>query len=357
MRSLPLLSKMLLLSLMIPSVGCGTANKPGSGKTGTDSAGDGGGAKPKVAFVSNNTHEFWNIVEKGFNAGAKEGNADPVFQRPQDGTPAGQKKIIDALVARGVKAISISVIDPENQTDYLNSVAKKTPLLAVDNDAEKSNRLCYIGTDNVKAGRAVGKLIKEAMPAGGKIGLFVGQIEPLNARQRIQGVLEELDIPIEKLGTASATRSKDGKYELVRKEAYTDDTKQNVARENAAIALTKYAGDDLCLVGLWAYNPPAILNAVKEAKREGKVKIIGFDENNETLQGIEEGTIYGTVVQNPYMFGKRAAEVMAKIARGEDPKLPKDGKENIEERIITKQGGAGRLKVNNFKAELDQLTK
>ncbi len=340
MHSLPILIRLVLVALFLVPLGCGGSNKP------------------KVAFVTNNTHEYWNLVKKGFYDELRNhSNVEGIFQQPPEGTPAGQKKIIDALLAKGVKAISLSVIDPENQTEYLDSVADKVPLLAVDNDAEKSHRKCYIGTDNVKAGRTVGKLVKEAMPAGGKIALFVGQIEPLNARQRVQGVLEELGIPTEKLGFASALQSKDGKYELVRKETYTDDTKQNVARENASVALSKNPGDDLCLIGLWAYNPPAILQAAKDAKRAGKVKIIGFDENYETLQGIEDGSIYATVVQNPYLFGKRAAEVMAMIASGENPRFPADGKEIVEERIVTKEGGKRRLKASAFKEELENLKK
>src|SRR5205823_10001037 len=52
--------------------------------------------------------------------------------------------------------------------------------------------------------------------------------------------------------------------------------------------------------------PISILNAAKEVKLEGKVKIVGFDEDLETLKGIDDGYIYGTVVQNPYEFGKRS---------------------------------------------------
>jgi ribose transport system substrate-binding protein len=273
---------------------------------------------------------------------------DLLFHRPDNGTAAEQKQIIDTLLPRGVKAISISVIDPENQTEYLNSVAAKVPLLAIDNDAEKSNRRCYIGTDNVKAGRAVGKLVKEALPEGGVIALFVGQIEPINARERVQGVLEELGI--------EGTKSKDGKYRLQRKEPYTDNVQQNEAKKNAVTVLAALKDEpNVCLVGLWAYNPPAILSAAKEVKREGKVKIVGFDEDLETLKGIDDGYIYATVVQNPYEFGRRSVEVMAALAKGENPHLPANGKEYVPERIITKDGGAGRIKADEFRKELARL--
>jgi ribose transport system substrate-binding protein len=220
----------------------------------------------------------------------------------------------------------------------------------VDNDAPKSKRKCYIGTDNVKAGRAVGKLIKEAMPKGATLALFVGLAEVDNARERIQGILEELGFEADKL------KSKDGRYRLHRKEAFADQASPRVARELAHTALAQLQDEtDICLVGLWAYNPPAILSAVKEKKLVGKVTIVGFDEDFNTLKGIDEGAIYGTVVLNPYEFGRKSVEVMASLARGEEVEFPANSFLPIPERIVTKEGGNGRLKASEYYAEIRKI--
>jgi ribose transport system substrate-binding protein len=115
-----------------------------------------------------------------------------LFRRPKQPTAAAQKEIIEDLLNRGAQAIAVSVIDPVNQKDYLNQIADKVPLLTQDNDAEDTRRRCYIGTHNYRAGRAVGKMVKEVLPDGGTIAIFVGQPDPLNAKQRRQGVLDEL---------------------------------------------------------------------------------------------------------------------------------------------------------------------
>ena len=151
-----------------------------------------GDGKIKVAFVSNNEEEFWSIAQAGTRKAARDFNVEVLFRRPKQGTAAAQKEIIDDLLGNGVKAIAISVIDPKNQTDYLDKIAAQVPLIAVDNDAPQSKRRCYIGTDNVAAGRAVGKLVKEVLSDGGTIAIFVGQPDPINARERRQGVLDEL---------------------------------------------------------------------------------------------------------------------------------------------------------------------
>jgi ribose transport system substrate-binding protein len=155
-------------------------------------AGGGREGRPRVAFVSNNEAEFWTIAEAGTRKAEKEFDVEVLFRRPKSPTAAAQKEIIQDLLSQDVKAIAISVIDPANQTEYLDQIAGKVALITVDNDAPKSKRLCYIGTDNIAAGRAVGELVKQAMPDGGHVGLFVGQPDPVNARERVQGVRDAL---------------------------------------------------------------------------------------------------------------------------------------------------------------------
>jgi ribose transport system substrate-binding protein len=309
-------------------------------------------AKSKVAFVSNNAFDFWTIAEAGCRKAEGElGTVEVVFKKPPNGTAADQKEIIDALVAQGVKAIAISVIDPKNQTNFLDRIAAKVPLITQDNDAPESKRLCYIGTDNYEAGKAVGKLVKEAMPDGGTVAIFVGMIEPLNARQRRQGVLDEL------AGAKDARGPTYGKYKI-HGSAFTDGTDTRKAKENALNVLNALQGEkDVCLIGLWAYNPPAMLSAWKDFTGPNKqgVRLVGFDENAETLKGVEDGQLYGTVVQNPFGFGYESVKLMAALAKGDRSSVPGDGIRYVPHRVITKDGGAGRVKVADFKAELDKL--
>jgi ribose transport system substrate-binding protein len=310
-------------------------------------------ARPKVAFVSNNPDPFWSIVEAGCNKAAAEAGVECVFKKPPSGDPAAQQEILDSL-AGTVKAVSVSVIDPKNQTAYLNELAAKVPVLAVDNDAPASNRLCYIGTNNYDAGRSLGKLLKEAMPGGGAVAVFVGQTEALNARQRCQGVLDELadapDLPDPNaVGSPPAGSSQFGKYKLLK--VFTDQPEgETKAVQNASDALIQLKGEpNVALVGLWAYNPPAILTAVRDAGRLGKVAILGFDENPTTLQGVEDGHVFATVVQDPFGFGYESVQVMAKLAKGETYTGAK--LRGVPHRLVTKDGGPGRLTVAQYRAE------
>jgi ribose transport system substrate-binding protein len=321
--------------------------------------GCGRSSKIQVGFVSNNAEEFWSIAQAGANAAAAKADVDVDFKRPSPGTAAKQKEIIDAMLARGVKGISISVNDPKNQSDFLNSIADQVPLIAVDNDAPATRRRCYIGTDNYAAGRTAGELVKKAMPEGGTVAIFVGQIEPDNARARWHGVLDGI------AGHKGATGAKLGNYRIYGQGddnlPHTDGVNLKLAKEKADNVLTKLRAEgekNICLVGLWAYNPPALYRAVQDNDLQGKVKIVGFDEYKATLDGVEKGDVFATVVQDPYNFGYRSVEVMAALARGDDSVVPKDGMIILPYRIISRErteGVSGQwMSLQEFRKDLNQ---
>jgi ribose transport system substrate-binding protein len=294
-----------------------------------------GSGKTKIAFVTNNPDPFWNIVESGAKKRAtKEPDIELVFQKPAQGDAAVQKEVIDSLLNQNIKAIGISVIDPKNQAKYLDEIGEKVKLLTVDNDAPNTKRKCYIGTDNYEAGRAAGAMVKKAMPEGGVIAIFVGSLEGLNAQQRHRGVLDEL------AGVRNATGKVYGKYRLHK--TYTDQPEGEArGKENAVTAIAELENEpNVCFIGLWAYNPPGMLSAVKDKEKLGKVKLVGFDENEVTLDGVRDGHIYGTVVQQPYEFGYQSVKMMAALARGNDSELPKDKLVHVPHFAITKSGEA-----------------
>jgi ribose transport system substrate-binding protein len=286
----------LLFALLLTA--CQSSTTPSGG-------GRAAGGKHKLAFVTNNASDFWVIARKGTEKAAAEiPNIEVEFKIPSDGTAAEQQRIIDDLLARGIHGIAISPVDPANQAGMLNRAAAQTLVVTQDSDAPNSDRACYIGTDNVAAGRQAGELVKEALPQGGNIMVFVGVLDAANAQQRYQGLKEALE---------------GSNVKII--DVRTDNTDRVRAKSNAADTLVNNA-DIAGMVGLWSYNGPAILAAVKEANRTDKVKIIAFDEEDATLEGIREGSIYATVVQQPYEFGFRSMQLMAKVLDGDKSQIP-----------------------------------
>ncbi|MFY9342934.1 MAG: sugar-binding protein [Planctomycetota bacterium] len=310
--------------------------------------------KPKLAFVTNCVAEFWTVGTFGVEAAKKEFNVDAVVRMPPNGTAEEQKRILEDLLAKGVQGIALSPKDPENMTALLDKVAARALLITHDSDAPKSKRLCYVGMDNYDAGRMCGKLVAQAIPNGGPVVVLVGNLDQDNARRRRQGVIDEL------LGRSrdpsrfdkQDAELKGGKYEI--RATFTDQFDRQKAKAAAQDSLARW-GDIAAMVGLFEYEPPLILEAVKSAKAVGKVAVIGFDENEATLQGIVDGTVFGTVVQNPYEYGRKSLELLGKLVAAADDKaraalLPKGGFLDIPARQITKDN------VRAFWDDLKQKT-
>ena len=285
----------------------------------------------RIAFITNNAADFWTIARKGTEkADAALADIEVEF-RLGDGTAAGQKRILDDLLAKGVDGIAISPVDPANQMAMLNDAAKQALVFTHDSDAPDSKRECYVGTDNVAAGHQAGDLIKEALPQGGRIAIFVGKLDARNAQERIQGIKEVL------MGT---------KVEII--DVRTDDTDGSRAKSNVADTIVKYP-DVKALVGLWSYNGPAILSAVKDAKKVGQIKIVTFDEAEDTLTGIQDGAIFGTVVQQPFEFGYQAIKLMTQALKGDKSFIP------ANKQIIVPTLVVNKANVAEFRTKLNGL--
>lgn len=338
-------AELLVIALLCAGFsGCSDDNPSGSSRPGGAEAG-----QPSVAYVTNGIASFWVIAEKGAMDGGREFDANVNVLMPANGVE-DQRRMCQDLVAKGIDGIAISPIDPDNQGDLLAEISEHTKLITHDSDAPDSDRLCYIGMDNYTAGRMCGALVREAMPEGGSVMIFVGRLGQANARLRRQGVIDELldrSSDSSRYDDPGAGEIKGEKYTIL--DTRTDGFDFGKAKAQAQDAIAKY--DDLgCMVGLFAYNPPLMLDAVREADKLDQIKIVAFDEDAATLKAIAAGEMYGTVVQNPYKYGFESVRVLAALARGDESVIPEGGFMDIPARQIRRDN------VEEFSAELERLT-
>jgi ribose transport system substrate-binding protein len=347
-RSLISLVSIALLVVMLASFGCNGTKSGESGSNGSTEAGGESGkgieGPFKVAFITNQIADFWNIAAAGCRDAEKDFGVTVDVRMPVDATAVEQKRILEDLVASGIDAVAISPIDADNQKDLINRVAAKIPLITHDSDAPGTDRLMYIGMDNYRAGRMVGELVKEALPDGGNVLIYIGRLEQDNSKHRRQGVIDELlDRPrdLERFDPQEGVI--EGKYRIMA--TITDTGKPDIAQRKAEDSINAYPNVN-AMVGLFEYNPPACYQALKKADMLGKVKLIGFDENDITLQAIKDGTCTGTVVQNPYEYGYKSVEVLLKLLKGDKSVIPESKVIGIAPRKIVKKN------VDEFWADL-----
>ena len=277
--------------------------------------------KKTLAFVVNVPSDFWKAAEAGVKkAQAELPNYNLELTYPEQGAAAIQQRLMDDLIAGGVAGIIVSAVDPKTESDYLNKVGEKIALFTTDSDAPQTSRVVYIGSSNVLAGQQAGQIMVKALPDGGKCMGYVGLLGADNAKERIQGVRDTI---------------KGTKIELV--DVRGDDGDQTRAKRNVEDTLT--ANPDItCMVGFYSYNTPQIYAALKDAGKLGKITIIGFDGDPVTLGGVKEGTIAGTVVQQPFEWAYQGMKNMAKYLEGDKSWVPDNKLMIIPTKVIDQAG-------------------
>lgn len=318
-----IMKRLFLLALAIGTAALmqGCDNKTGQTTKGTSQK------RLHLAFIANSPGEYWSIVNLGCSIAAQQlGDVDVDFRCPAEATIEAQQQIVTNLLAAGVDGIAISPIDAEKQASFLATIAEKTLLVCADSDAGKSHRTSYIGTDNVKAGSQAAELIKEALPSGGKIALFIGYANAQNTQDRLQGL---------RAGLAGSN------VEILT--TLEDGQSSAKAEKNVRDLLGKHS-DLAGVIGVSGYHGPALRSVVREAGKTGAIKIVCFDDNTETLAGIAAGDIHGTIAQNPFQIGKQTIVHMDKYLRGDKSQL-------ADSKIFTSTRALTKTNVDHYMAE------
>jgi len=308
--------------------------------------GDGEPGEARFAYVTNGVDPFWNVAGAGARVAAAEFGVDVDLVFPE-GSAADQKQKLEDLMVRGVDGVAVSPMDGANMISTLDEIAGKTHLITHDSDAPGSKRRCFVGVDNYVCGRACGELLREALPDGGEVALFVGRMEQDNAQARRQGVIDELlGRPVDptRRDPVSSTPSGNG-FTIVA--TRTDGFDKSLAKANAEDTLVAHP-DLAAMVGLFAYNAPACIEALRGAGKLGEVALVSFDEQIPTLDGIAAGHVIGTVSQDPFQYGYHSIRILNGLAKGDESVLPEGGTLTIEPIVVTREN------LESFRAELEK---
>jgi ribose transport system substrate-binding protein len=259
------------------------------------------GERPRFVFITNGNSPFFDAAHKGLLDAAKEFDVEVEMLR-NDMSTGGQIRRLEQVGAqRDVKGVMVSVVEPNSSgiIDQMKSLrARGIPVLTLDADGQKETRDAYIGTNNIEAGRALGKVAAQLLPSGGNAVVFVGMRSGQNAIERINGFKEGVG---EKIHVVDIME---------------DAADVNKARRNVAAALQNHP-DAKMFVGIWSYNAPAIADEVSAAGKRASLKLVTFDAEPNTLLALKSGSIDVTAVQNPYQMGYLGVKVLQAMLKGD----------------------------------------
>jgi ribose transport system substrate-binding protein len=273
------------------------------GGSGSASSGGGGSASKKsIVYVPGLTgNPFYSTVACGAKSVAAKNNVDFSVQGAPEWNVAKQTAIVNALITKKPDAIMISHNDPKAMIVPLKRAqAAGIKIMTIDGDlADTSIAVSNIQSDNVEGGRLAGERMAKLI--GGKGSVVAIDNDPgfPISEQRIQGFKEAIaKYPgIKYLGV---------KYS------------HNEVAEAANIVSTT-AGSNPDLVGVYAAetnNTEGAITGVREAKKEGKISIVGYDTSDPIVQALKDGKVQGVIVQYPYGEGQKGIETLVKAVDG-----------------------------------------
>lgn len=268
------------------------------------------GTPLKLALVPNSDSRFWDLAQNGLNKFAQETGIKVDMICPPHGGLEEQKQIIESLVEGGYHGLMVSVASPQEQTPLLNEACTKLNIITVDSDAPRSRRLAFVGPRNYDAGLAIGMSVVRLLPDGGKIAVFCGDLRAENVVQRLQGIkhaLRQQNIRI-----------------VSQNEDLTDLTR---ARRQVEDVLRDHPDIDVML-GLWSYNGGIIRGVLKDTGRNQSVKVVAVAEEEETWEGIKEGTIQYGIAQTAFDFAYLGARLLRDLAYEGESAIPAGGELN-----------------------------
>jgi len=228
-----------------------------------------------------------------------------------NGTAQGQIEKLRQLGSQSdVAGVAISVIQAENAAiveEMKNLAAKGVKVITVDGDVNRETfrdaRPFFIGTDNVEGGRLLGAAARRLLESRGKTSggyvQFAGFTDNDNARTRMNGFKESVG---------------EGYKEVDR---MSDEMDLSKARDNVRTALVNHP-DLVALVGIWAYNAPAIAEVTQERGVRDRLTIVTFDAQAAALNQMAEGKIDAMVVQNPFEMGIQTVRLLRAMHAGDE---------------------------------------
>ncbi|HEY3414548.1 MAG TPA: sugar-binding protein [Armatimonadota bacterium] len=364
LRHLSSVGLALISAAIISSCGNKTATPAGSGAGGSGPAADlqpPAAAQPpsaevtklfeaprkpsgplKFQIISNAQSAFWEAARTGMKDEARALGVEATFNAPDKSEVPQQRRLLEDAVSKGVDGIAVSAMDPEALEPIINELMMKgkppVPIITIDSDSPASHRLAYIGTNNFQAGKAAGEAALKFLPKGGDIVAFVGNKGAANATERVNGF-------------RSVTEPHGIKVIAVME----DRTDKTLARKNVEDVINKYGDKVAGFLGVWAYNPPAIVAAVQSAHKRAQYKIFCFDLEPGTIDALKAGQVDYTIVQKPYKFGSLGIQFLTEINRKglaaaqAELKMPANGVIDTGVTVVTKDN------VDKFVADLNKL--
>lgn len=269
----------------------------------------------KVALlVSTLNNPFFVDLRDGAQAAAKDLGVDLMVSDAQNDSSTQQNQAQNAQ-SQGAKAVIINPVDSDAASPAVAPLlSSNLPVISVDRSVTGEDVTSHIASDNVAGGAQAADELAKAVGEKGKVIILQGTPGAASTRDRGDGFKKEIK-----------------KYSGI--EVVAEQT-ANFDRAEALDVTTNLMQSNPDVVGIYAENDEMALGAIQSlgSKAGVDVKIFGFDGTEDGLKAVSNGTMVGTIAQQPKELGKKAVEAAVKAIKGESVEKT----ESIEVKTVTK---------------------
>lgn len=246
-------------------------------------------------IVSSEENPFFDEVLRGI-ARAEEELKDygvrVLLKQMKGYNVARQAELITEMKDK-VSALILNPINDFKIARLLSGMQESgTGIVAMNNDIENCERLCYVGSDYVRGGNAACGMMGLLTGGQAKVGVLLGSKKILGHNQRVEGF-------------RAVMRERYPQMEIVDMAETNDD--DVVAFEAARQMLCAYPRITALFVA--AAGTYGVCRAVEAMNKAGEITIVCFDAIPSTVEMMKKGLIKATICQQPFTQGNKSVHI------------------------------------------------
>ncbi len=259
-----------------------------------------------VALYPAKDEVFFGEISRGMAAAIRDMNAYPLTLERMHTTRhslSNQQHMLEKLAARQEEwdALIIAAAHPTALNAAIDSfVEAGKVVVTINSDAVASKRLFFVGQDQYRSGRVAANVMGELLRGEGLLLLLTGFRSVWGHEQRLEGFADVLQKSYPGIRCL-------GPYEYFDEDFTARELLESALREHPEIEGI-YGTSSIALS-----QAAAVLEMRQEAHQDARrVRVVGFDTDDEIAQYIREGVIDCSLLQDPYAQGFYSLKLLAR---------------------------------------------
>jgi len=245
--------------------------------------------------------EYWKSCYKGFSEAGKLYGIKTFYTGGIQYDVNQEVTVLEQVISKKPAGIAITCMNPDAfKAPIQKAMAAGIPILTFDSDSPDSGRYSFLGTGNEYAGAVAAKALAEQLGTEEAEVVVITNPAQLNNEQRVLGFKNAIEKDYRNLKVVQIGNG-------------------NGDQTQAAKVIAGFLQAHPSIKGVFcseATSGVGAATAVKEARKEGKIKIVSFDTDKATLDAIKSGAISASIAQGTYIMGFQSMNFLYQLQHG-----------------------------------------